>query len=195
MNNPEKGVQRTCLSCRTTADKKTLIRYVLDPEGLVTVDYRQRLPGRGVYTCLSRNCVEQMVRRGGFKRGFRRDHRPVEAELLVEQIRRSVEDKIYSLIGMGRKAGVVTSGTNAVIDLLRKETRKPVVVLVADDISPPIGDKICRLSERYDVHHVRLFTKAKIGHLLGAEERSAVAFDKSPLADTLKFELSRFEQL
>lgn len=190
----ETGPQRTCISCRETTEKKQLVRYVLDPQSRVLVDYRQKLPGRGVYTCFSHSCIEMAVKRQGFKRGFKHDCYPVDTKELNGQLRLAVEQKIINLIGMARKAGEVSSGSNAVIDLLKKP-QLPALVLVTEDISASIGDKICSLADRKNIHHVRMFSKMKIGHLLGKDERSAIAFEKGALASTLKFELQRFEQL
>jgi uncharacterized protein len=190
----ETGPRRTCISCRETADKKSLVRYVLDPEKQVLIDYRQRLPGRGVYTCFNLSCIEMAVKRQGFKRAFKQECCPVDTDALNKQLKLEVEQKILNLIGMARKAGEIISGTNSVIDLLKKP-QSPSLVLVTDDISVSIGDKICQLAERKKIHHVRMFSKMKIGQLLGKDERSAIALEKGALASTLKFELQRFEQM
>ena len=41
-------------------------------DGAVVVDPAARLPGRGAYTCRTRDCFERAARRGGFNRAFRR---------------------------------------------------------------------------------------------------------------------------
>lgn len=194
MAKNETGPRRTCISCREATDKKLLVRYVLDPGKRILVDYRQRLPGRGVYTCFNPSCIEMAVKRQGFKRGFKQECCAVEATALNQQLKLEVEQKIINLIGMARKAGEIVSGTNAVFDFLKKP-QSPSIVLVTDDISTSIGDKICQQAERKNIHHVRMFSKRKIGQLLGKDERSAIAFEKGALASTLKFELQRFEQL
>ncbi len=194
MSKNATGPRRTCISCRETTDKKSLVRYVLNPGKQVLIDYRQRLPGRGVYTCFNSACVEMAVKRQGFKRAFKQDCCPVETDVLKKQLKLEVEQKILNLIGMARKAGEIISGTNSVLDCLKKP-QSLSLVLVTDDISVSIGDKICQLAERKKIHHVRMFNKAKVGHLLGKDERSAIALEKGALASTLKFELQRFEQL
>lgn len=188
------GPRRTCIACRTAAEKKQLLRFVLDPAGSVLVDYRQKLPGRGVYSCFDRVCIEAAVKKQGFKRGFKCDCRPADPVELVAQARTAVGQKILSLIGMARKAGEITSGSNAVTDLLRKD-RLPGIVLLTTDISAAIGEKIAALAERKKIYHVRMFSKEEIGQLLGKDERSAIAVATGALAETLKFELQRFEQL
>mgnify|MGYP005814028391 CR=1 FL=1 len=49
--------QRTCVGCRQTLAKRSLIRIVRTPEGL-RVDPTGKLPGRGAYLHDARSCWE-----------------------------------------------------------------------------------------------------------------------------------------
>ncbi len=59
-----------CAGCRERADKRTLIRLVWNGADSVTVDQRQRLPGRGVY--LHAPCAERALKTRAIARGLRR---------------------------------------------------------------------------------------------------------------------------
>ena len=50
--------ERTCRVCRKKVAKRELERWVL-ADGQLTLDKKQILSGRGVYTCLS-NCSNQI---------------------------------------------------------------------------------------------------------------------------------------
>lgn len=50
--------QRTCVGCHTVLSKRTLIRLVRTPEG-VMVDPTGKLNGRGAYLHNSRSCWER----------------------------------------------------------------------------------------------------------------------------------------
>ncbi|HEX7289778.1 MAG TPA: YlxR family protein [Conexibacter sp.] len=63
--------QRRCVGCGRVAPKRSLLRWVADGERPVA-DPQARRAGRGAYTCRTRRCVEQAVRRGSFNRAFRR---------------------------------------------------------------------------------------------------------------------------
>jgi len=194
MSSDNKGPQRTCIACRAVNNKKQLLRFVLSPDNDVLLDYQQRLPGRGVYTCSQEQCLKTAVKKQAFRRGFRKEISAVDFLELKAQLRAAVEKKILNLIGMGRKAGVVSSGTNAVLEQLKKDPG-PALVFITEDISTSIGEKIFRLAGLKHVYCVQMFSKQLIGHIVGKEERSAIAFDNGALADTLKFELQRFELL
>jgi uncharacterized protein len=52
--------QRMCVACRQSQDKKSLVRLVRTPEGVV-VDPTGKMPGRGAYLHADPNCWEQGV--------------------------------------------------------------------------------------------------------------------------------------
>ena len=194
MDAAQKGPQRTCVSCRQTKNKRELIRYVLAPDNSVLVDYRQHLPGRGGYTCFSVTCLQNAVKRKGFQRCFKSQKLMVATDQLLTQLTLAVEQKITSLLGMARKSGQLISGSNAIIDALRKRTPLALVV-IAIDISPAIGQKIEALAAKNKTECVRLYTKHQLGLMLGKEERSVIAVQSGKLADSLLDELYRHRQL
>lgn len=53
--------QRTCIGCRKTADKKTLMRIVKTPEG-IKYDPTGKAQGRGAYVHNNRVCWEQALK-------------------------------------------------------------------------------------------------------------------------------------
>ncbi len=191
---PENGPQRTCLACRQAKDKGQLVRYVLAPDGSVVVDYRQRLPGRGAYTCIDRHCLQVSVKKNAFQRSFRGSCRSVDLTVLTDQLIRAVSQRIANLVGISRKSGQCVSGSNAIIEALRKEASL-AVILVANDISTAIGRKIHGLAEKKGVYCIQLYEKRMIGQMLGKEERSVIAVKSGSLAKSLLNELHRYEEL
>lgn len=61
--------QRTCVGCRETLAKRTLIRVVRTPEGM-RVDPTGKLAGRGAYLHDRRSCWERGVK-GGLARALK----------------------------------------------------------------------------------------------------------------------------
>jgi uncharacterized protein len=60
---PRPAPQRTCISCRSTGDKRELVRIVRGPEH-VEVDLSGKKPGRGAYLCRNADCWQQALRKG-----------------------------------------------------------------------------------------------------------------------------------
>ena len=194
MTVAENGPQRTCIACRQTKNKKQLVRYVVAPDGAALVDYRQRLPGRGAYTCISTQCLLDAVKKNSFQRCFKGQCLSVDATVLTQQLIAAVEQKITNLIGMSRKSRQFIAGSNAVIGALQKGASLALII-IATDISASIGKKIETLALRENIYTACLYDKQIIGQMLGKEERSVMAVQTGLLADSLLNELHMYRQL
>jgi predicted RNA-binding protein YlxR (DUF448 family) len=75
---------RTCVACRSTDAKRTLIRLVRTPEGTVAVDPTGKRTGRGAYLCARVRCWERSINEKTLVRALRIDNLTVEnrADLL-----------------------------------------------------------------------------------------------------------------
>ena len=69
---PESGNPpvRTCVGCKARAAKSSLLRLVVDGDGIVP-DPQARRPGRGAYLHPSQACFELAQRRRAFSRALR----------------------------------------------------------------------------------------------------------------------------
>ena len=61
---------RQCLGCREMKQKKELIRVVRSPEGLISLDFKGKAPGRGAYLCRSGECLKKAVKSKALERAF-----------------------------------------------------------------------------------------------------------------------------
>ncbi|NJD29321.1 MAG: YlxR family protein [Chloroflexi bacterium] len=58
------------MSCRTSRDKRALLRVVRTPAGSVMLDPTGRANGRGAYVCRADSCIERAVTKGGLGRAL-----------------------------------------------------------------------------------------------------------------------------
>lgn len=70
---PKHVPQRTCVACRRTDAKRTLIRLVRDVDGHVHIDPTGKRNGRGAYLCNDPACWDQALRRRALERALRID--------------------------------------------------------------------------------------------------------------------------
>ena len=61
---------RQCLGCREMKPKKELIRVVRSPEGVISLDFKGKAPGRGAYLCPSEACLKKAVKSKALERAF-----------------------------------------------------------------------------------------------------------------------------
>jgi len=186
--------ERTCVGCRTPRPRAELIRFVLSPQQQLLVDYRHKLPGRGVYTCCDTACLAQAVERRQLQRGLKCPDLQVDAAGLNLAIVEVLRQRIESLLGMARKSGQVVSGSQAVLGALRAE-KVLAFILISEDISAPIADKVKQAAGGRQVELLQLFDKDRIGGILGKGERSVAALQAGQLADAILFEAQRFKRM
>lgn len=90
---PKHIPQRTCIACRRSDAKRTLIRLVRTPEGRVEVDPTGKRAGRGAYLCTSRSCWELALKRQGMLgRALRTELLP-DDRVALEQYARQLPDQ------------------------------------------------------------------------------------------------------
>jgi predicted RNA-binding protein YlxR (DUF448 family) len=166
--------QRSCLGCRISKDKNLLLRFVQTPDMEILPDLDNRLPGRGAYTCISKRCLAAATDRHQFKRSFKHDVTVMPANLLIEHVRQLLNVRISGLIGLANKAGLIIGGGSMVIDAL-KSKNIPGLVIVASDVSVPIGAKIIHIADSHNVAYRTVLTKDDFGAILGKAPRSAIA--------------------
>lgn len=51
---------RTCIGCRRRYQQRWLVRFAV-ADGVIVVDARQTLPGRGAYLCWRRECAHRVL--------------------------------------------------------------------------------------------------------------------------------------
>lgn len=194
MSNRRSAPERTCVGCRSSHPRETLLRYVLSPQRELLLDYRQRLPGRGVYTCCDIDCVKKAVDRQQLQRGLKADQLAVSFEKVVELIQEALLLRVQNLLGMARKSGQVVSGSQAVLNGLKgRETFS--FVLLSDDISAGIAEKLTAPAKKKSVEIFQMLCKGRIGEILGKGERSVAAVQSGPLADAILLEMQRYKRM
>lgn len=73
--------QRTCIVCRTTKDKRQLIKVVKNKDGEIKISTSNRDEGRGAYICNDKACVEKAEKTKALNRAFKTE---VSSEILSE---------------------------------------------------------------------------------------------------------------
>jgi predicted RNA-binding protein YlxR (DUF448 family) len=80
---PRKKPQRMCVSCRSTDEKRALVRIVRGPGGM-EVDTTGKKPGRGAYLCRRPDCWQQALRKGRLDAALKTRLSPDEKLTLTE---------------------------------------------------------------------------------------------------------------
>ncbi|BCG48074.1 COG2740: Predicted nucleic-acid-binding protein implicated in transcription termination / Ribosomal protein L7Ae family protein YlxQ [Citrifermentans bremense] len=187
---PKANPQRSCLACRETRDKGSLLRLVLAPDGAVVPDLQQKLPGRGAYTCMKGSCLKQAAQKRQFGRGFKTEVAAVDPEGLARQVVEKLEERIASYLSLANKAGKIVSGSDQAMEKLKKGGAG--IMFLATDISADIGEKFRGVARLHGVPCVSLFTKERLGALLGKELRSVLVVTESGFVGSIELEMEKY---
>ncbi|MFM9974110.1 MAG: RNA-binding protein [Beijerinckiaceae bacterium] len=181
----EKGPTRTCAATRMARPMDELIRFVLDPAGVLTPDIRARLPGRGVWVSASREAVIDAQKRKCFARSLKQPAIvPADLPDLVDQL---LEADARQSLAMANKAGLVTCGFAKVESALAK--RNVAVVVSASDGSEDGKRKIQQAITRSYGHAagvplVSPLASSEMNLALGRENAIHAALQAGPACDS-----------
>jgi uncharacterized protein len=108
--------ERKCIATGESQPKAGLIRFCLDPEGVVVPDILGRLPGRGMYLSADREAMAKAVKKNLFTRAARQ---PVKVpDGLADLVEALIRQRTIDLLSMARKAGDAVTGYEKVKDWL-----------------------------------------------------------------------------
>lgn len=80
---PKKIPMRQCVGCREMKEKRSLIRVVKSPDGVVSLDFKGKLPGRGAYVCPDPECLKRARKSRALERAF--------SSLILDEVWESLE--------------------------------------------------------------------------------------------------------
>ena len=178
--------QRQCLICRHRAEKREMLRLVVDDAGEVWPDLFQKAPGRGSYLCMESACLEQLTdkRLGALRRNF--EVKLPQCDRLMQRLIEALEQQLRRLFSQHR--AVVVLGRDAVMHQMWKSG--PLLVLLASDG----GDALLRqvtdaVAKRADSGSETLlmqrFSSLFLADVVGREKVSVAAVDISAVSAKL----------
>jgi predicted RNA-binding protein YlxR (DUF448 family) len=71
------------VACRTTREKRDLVRVVRTPAGDVIIDSSGRTAGRGAYVCRDATCIDRAITKGALSRALNTQLPPDLREVLA----------------------------------------------------------------------------------------------------------------
>lgn len=80
---------RMCVGCREMKEKKSLIRVVRSPEGVLSLDPTGKKPGRGAYVCREGQCLARAIKQ-------RQLERQLQAEM-TEEVSQGLQAELAAL--------------------------------------------------------------------------------------------------
>lgn len=99
---------RKCLVHGAGVGRRELIRFVRDPDGRLTFDLAEKLPGRGAWLTPTRSALAEARRKSLFARAFRSP--TLMADDLEARLDAALRERIAERLGLARRSGVAVDG-------------------------------------------------------------------------------------
>ncbi|WP_375451174.1 RNA-binding protein [uncultured Devosia sp.] len=181
---------RFCALTRAQLPIPELIRFVLGPDGMLVPDTEAKAQGRGVWITLDRDAVAEAVKRKVFGRSLKSEVGLPEDLPGLTQLR--LQQRLFSALGMARKAGQLTFGATKVRAALA--TGDLVALITASDAAPDGRSKMtgplkalhyaAQEDERagFSIPHFEMLSSEQLGLALGLENVIHAALTKGAAA-------------
>lgn len=180
---------RQCAVTRERLGKDGLVRFVLSPDGVVTPDVAEKLPGRGVWIKADRRVLEEAVKKNAFARAFKTTVKMPEG--LPDTVETLLVQRFIGLLGMAKKGGGVVLGFDQVREALQK--RVPGLLLEAADGAEDGRTKLYFLAKALysGVEVAGALSSAELGMAFGRERVIHGLVRKGPFAKALRAAYAR----
>jgi predicted RNA-binding protein YlxR (DUF448 family) len=141
---PAKIIERRCISTGSIMNTKSMVRFVVGPDGGAVPDVFCKLPGKGMWVSSKKSSLDRALSKNLFSVVSKK---PVLINNnLSKQIEDSILKKLLNLISLARKANQAIAGFEKVKGSL--ETDRAVLLIQASDgspreksrLRPPVGD-------------------------------------------------------
>lgn len=176
---------RRCIVTRAKRPQEALLRFVVDPEGVVAADVANRLPGRGVWVTPDRKIFEKAIKQGRFRAGFKAD--VTVPDDLIDLTAHLLERRLLELMGLARSAGHMAAGWEQAREFSRKH--QVGLVVVASDAGAHSRRRLLGLAPEAPV--LDTLDAAMIGRALGREHVVNALVQRGKFAGMLALEAAR----
>ena len=77
------------------------------PEGVIIIDYNEKVPGRGAYICPEKECIEKLLKGAGgaLSRALKQQVEPPQRDAFYKELTDKVGKKASALLGDGEEGG------------------------------------------------------------------------------------------
>jgi predicted RNA-binding protein YlxR (DUF448 family) len=181
---------RRCIVTRQALEKPALFRFVVDPDGRVAPDLKERLPGRGLWVTANRAVLDQAVAKNAFAKAARLQVK-VDRDL-AGRVAALARREVAELLGLARKSGQLVAGFEKVEAALR--AGKVRVLVAASDGAADGRGKLARIAGS-GVEICAPLTAAELAQALGREHAVHAAIKAGGLAEKTIIASRRFAAL
>lgn len=123
---------RSCIASGDKDVREHLLRFVVAPDDHLVVDLLGRLPGRGIWVKPSASAIRRAIDKNLFARAAGRSVKlPADLTAFLANLEQKLVRRCIDGLGLARKSGVAVAGFDMVRDVLQKEGKAALGLLLA----------------------------------------------------------------
>jgi len=176
---------RRCIVARESEPKDGLIRFAVAPDGTLTPDLAEVLPGRGIWIAARREAIETACAKKLFGRAARRAVKTPED--LADRLEAMLTERCIAALGLLNRAGELATGMMRVREWLRAD--KVSILLTAADNDGRDGAELRRRAR--GMQQLDVLMGEELGRAVGRDHVVHMAAAPGRLAQTLAREAQR----
>jgi hypothetical protein len=179
--------ERRCIASGDVLGTDKLVRFVVDPGGIVVPDLTGALPGRGLWVRADADHVAQAVAKRLFARAAKGTANADET--LTSQVEAGLAKRCGDLLGLARRAGQVVTGFENVRSAVA--SGRAAVLVAASDGAPGGSDKLRGMARAPPL--AQSLTVGELSLALGRGNVVHAALDPGGLAQRFLTENARLQ--
>jgi predicted RNA-binding protein YlxR (DUF448 family) len=158
------GGLQTCQISGKEAESADMLRFVLSPDGELTPDLGQKLPGESIWLANQRDLVAPLAAKFATPVADLQAGAPESLELRLERLMRQ---QAHGILGLMRKSGAVVMGFMKVEAALKKG--QIVLLFAAHDGAENGRQALAQKACAMDIRLCALFSADELGMAFGRE--------------------------
>jgi predicted RNA-binding protein YlxR (DUF448 family) len=187
--DPERGPLRRCVVTRVQGERRSMLRFVVAPDGTVVPDLAARLPGRGIWLSARADVLSNPRLHSAFARAARRKvAMPDDLALCVEA---GLRRRLVDLLGFARRAGQAVAGFQKVQEWLA--AGRAALIVQASDGSTEERQRL--IGRHRTVPVITPLPSASLGQVFARDVAVHVAVTAGGLAESLMIDAARLAGL
>lgn len=180
---------RRCIVSRESFPKAQMVRFVVNPEGVITPDVEEKLPSRGYWIRANLEDLKTIEKKNIFPKYVKANVKTPHN--LAAQVESGLVTKVSRYLSLARKSGKAIVGFEKV--KIELKSGQVALLIKASDSSTKQGSKLSGCNLTSEQHSC--LTGYELGLAFGRESVIYVAIRKSGQTNQLSRELWRLAQL
>ncbi len=184
---------KKCLASEEYGNREEMLRFVVSPEGVLTLDLAEKLPTRGIWFKSDRKTLSNITKAKHFinrKYGRQGAKMPFNLPAVVEE---GFIKRIKDLFGLCAKAKSLEVGFKKTEAALKEGRELEAIVLASDASAASVDGLLQNGSALAEIKTFSFLSIEELSDLAGEKNCACIGLIKGNLAKTLTRDLMRYE--